>query len=233
MDKRIIYPGAAIVLALFVAVGTVDGRGQSEDVNSSAKGEGVADENIAYRAVSSELARIAEDSRDAILMLAAARLEAMAVTEEVTRSKDTESESVEAAGEPKSEDADLYALAEEFAGTNEQLHAVIEGSRLSSVASSRGNTLGPQSGTDSVRAYDTDIYEIQFAGGRWAEVLLSGDGDTDLDLFVYDEYGNEVCSDISFDDQEYCSWRPRRTGFFTIEIENLGGVYNVYTLMTN
>ena len=93
--------------------------------------------------------------------------------------------------------------------------------------------LGPQSGRDTVRAHGTDVYEIQFAGGRLAEVLLSGDGDTDLDLFVYDEYGNEVCSDVSFDDQEYCSWRPRWTGFFTIEIENLGGVYNVYTLTTN
>ena len=166
-------------------------------------------------------------------MLAAARLEAMAVSEEVTRSKDTKGGNEKAAGEPKPEDADLYALAEEFAGTNAQLHAVIEGSMSSSLASSRGNTLGPQSGTDSVLAYDTDVYRIQFAGGRLAEVMLSGDGDTDLDLFVYDEYGNEVCSDLSIDDQEYCSWRPRWTGFFTIEIENLGGVYNVYTLMTN
>ena len=234
MDKRITHVTVTTALLLFLALAAaVAARGESQDVNSSAKGEVVADENIAYRAVSSELVRIAEDSRDAILMLAAARLEAMAVSEEVTRSKTAEGGNGEGAPEPKREDPDLYALAEELAGTNEQLHAVIEHSKSSSMAGSRGNARGPQYSTDSVLAYGTDVYRIAFQGGRLAEVLLSGDRDTDLDLFVYDEYGNEVCSDTSFDDQEQCSWRPLWTGVFTIEIENLGSVYNVYTLMTN
>ena len=234
MHERTIYPAATIVLSLFiVAAATLDGRGQSEDVNTSDKGEVAADENIAYLMVSSELAQIAEDSRDAILMLAAARLEAMAVTEEETRSKTSEGGTEGATAEPKPEDADLYTLAAEFAGTNEQLHAVIEDSRSSSMAASRGRLGGPGDTTSSVLAYDTDVYQVEFRAGRLAEVGISGDGDTDLDLFIYDENGNRVCQDISFDDREYCSWTPRRTAPFRIEIENLGGVYNVYSLWTN
>ena len=128
MDKRSIRPAVGVSLAVLVmAAASVHGRGQSENVNSSAKGEVVADENIAYWAVSSELARIAEDSSDAILMLAAARLQAMTVTQEVTRSKDTEGGYEEAAGDRKPQDADLYALAERYAGTNEELHGVFHG----------------------------------------------------------------------------------------------------------
>ena len=84
--------------------------------------------------------------------------------------------------------------------------------------------MGPGDTTSSVLAYDTDVYQVEFRAGRLAEVGISGDGDTDLDLFIYDENGNRVCQDISFDDREYCSWIPRRTGPFSIEIENLGGV---------
>ena len=235
MKKRIIYPAGTIALSLFIVIAgaTLDGRGQSEDLNSGDKGEVAAEENIAYLMVSSELARIAEDSRDAILMLAAARLEAMAVSEEETRSKTSEGGTDGAEAEAKPEEADLYALAEEFAGTNEQLHAVIEDSRSSSMAASRGRAGGPGNTSSSVLAYDTDVYQVEFRGGRLAEVFVSGDGDTDLDLRVYDEFGSRVCQDLSWDDQEYCSWSPRWTGPFRVEIENLGGVYNVYTLLTN
>lgn len=234
MRNTIIYPAATIGLTLLI-VGAValNAGGQSDEINKGDKGGAGAEENIGYLVVSSELARIAEDSRDAILMLAAARLEGMAVTEEETRNKTSEGEDENAEVEPKPEKADLYALAEEFAGTNEQMHAIIEESRSVSAAASRGRAGGPGETTNSVLAYHTDSYQIEFGGGRLAEVGLSGDGDTDLDLRVYDEHGNLVCQDLSWDDQEYCSWNPRWTGAFTVEIENLGGIYNVYSLWTN
>lgn len=98
---------------------------------------------------------------------------------------------------------------------------------------SRGDVTGPNHHYDSVNARTTDVYNVTFAGGQLAEVAISGDGDTDLDLYVYDEYGNLIVSSTSYGDDEYVSWYPRWTGNFTVRVENLGGVYNAYLLVTN
>lgn len=164
-------------------------------------------------------------------MLAAARLEAMAATKEKVRDKTSKGDASKADEESKPAKGDLYELAKQFAGTNEALHALIEDSEAS--VTTRGATGGAKSGYSSVRAYDTDIYRVTFRGGEFAEVAVLGDGDTDLDLYVYDENGNRVCSDTDYTDQTYCSWRPRWTGSFRIEIKNLGDVYNRYRIITN
>lgn len=82
-------------------------------------------------------------------------------------------------------------------------------------------------------AHSTDVYHITFDGGYLAQVRVFGDGDTDLDVRVYDENGNLVASDLSYSDNCIVEWRPRWTGVFRIEVENLGGVYNRYDLFTN
>ena len=60
-----------------------------------------------------------------------------------------------------------------------------------------------------------------------------GDGDTDLDLYVYDENGNLIDKDIDSTDTMLCMWTPKWTGEFIIKIKNLGSVRNYYTLWTN
>jgi len=86
---------------------------------------------------------------------------------------------------------------------------------------------------DQVEAQMTDVYRITFVRGESAVVRVIGDGDTDLDLYVYDENGRLVAEDS--DSTDYCvvSWTPRWTGTFTVKIVNLGRVYNAYTLTTN
>jgi hypothetical protein len=94
-----------------------------------------------------------------------------------------------------------------------------------------GAILGPVDLRTRVDAYDTDRFRpISFAGGQWARVVVEGDGDTDLDLYVYDERGNLVASDD--DSTDYCiaRWFVRADGRYTIVVRNLGGVYNEYTL---
>ena len=66
-----------------------------------------------------------------------------------------------------------------------------------------------------------------------AEVVVSGDGDTDLDLYVYDSNGNLIAKDDDYTDGCYVRWRPSWTGRFIIKIVNRGPVYNKYVLMTN
>lgn len=86
---------------------------------------------------------------------------------------------------------------------------------------------------ERVKANDYDVYKLVFYGGEDAEVFVSGDGDTDLDLFIYDNNGNLIDSDTDYTDDCYASWHPIWTGTFLIKIVNHGNVYNNYTMWTN
>jgi hypothetical protein len=101
----------------------------------------------------------------------------------------------------------------------------------------RGGTLGstgnPIRHVDRVLARRTDVYSITFRGGEMAEVAVIGDGDTDLDLYIEDEFGNVVVRDTDYSDRMLVQWTPRWTGVYKVKIRNLGTVYNEYTLFTN
>ena len=66
-----------------------------------------------------------------------------------------------------------------------------------------------------------------------AEVCVSGDGDTDLDLYVYDSNGNLIGSDADYSDDCVVRWVPAWTGEFTIKVVNRGAVYNNFAIWTN
>ena len=82
-------------------------------------------------------------------------------------------------------------------------------------------------------SYDSEYHYVTFRANERAIVCVEGDHDTDLDLTIYDENGNEIDSHIDGHDVCICSWVPRRTATFTIKIRNYGSVYNVYTLYYN
>lgn len=86
---------------------------------------------------------------------------------------------------------------------------------------------------DRIEALDTDAYGVTFRGGQLAAVSVSGDGDTDLDCFVYDEDGDLVAKDDDATDECRITFRPQRTMRYRVEIVNLGRVYNAYRLRTN
>jgi hypothetical protein len=87
--------------------------------------------------------------------------------------------------------------------------------------------------TDVVAPHGTNVYHWTFVG-RELEVLgLSGDGDTDLDLYVYDENGYLVAKDDDFSDDCLVRFTPRWTGSFTIRVVNRGPYANKYTIGTN
>jgi hypothetical protein len=84
---------------------------------------------------------------------------------------------------------------------------------------------------DSVKANATDVYEMEFVVGVAVQVHVIGDGDTDLDLFVYDPLGREVANDVGPTDTCYVRFTPLAAGKYTIKIKNLGGVFNRYALV--
>ena len=60
-------------------------------------------------------------------------------------------------------------------------------------------------------AHDTDAYDVVFRGSQLAAVSVSGDGDTDLDCFVYDGDGNLVTKDDDATDECRLTFRPQRS----------------------
>lgn len=90
---------------------------------------------------------------------------------------------------------------------------------------------GITSSVTTVNGQDTDKFQESFVGGYQASVLISGDHDTDLDLYVYDQNGNLVCQSVSNGDDEVCTWNPLWTGPFLIKVKNRGYVYNRYTII--
>jgi hypothetical protein len=72
--------------------------------------------------------------------------------------------------------------------------------------------------------------KITFEANKLAEFFVIGDGDSDLDVYVYDEKGKQVASDV--DAPEYgsdlcvCRWTPTVEQEYKIKIVNLGKVPN-------
>lgn len=83
-----------------------------------------------------------------------------------------------------------------------------------------------------LRAGNCHTWRIQVFAGTPVDITVDGDGDpnADLDLYVYDQWGNLV--DVDDDLTDYCLGRfvPTRSGTITIRIVNVGTVYNDYEL---
>jgi hypothetical protein len=81
----------------------------------------------------------------------------------------------------------------------------------------------------SVLAFDTDTWRVWAAAGN-RHVVVSGDGDTDLDCYVDDRFGNRLDADTDGTDFCVLDFHNPSSGNLTIRISNLGSVYNEYTL---
>ena len=97
----------------------------------------------------------------------------------------------------------------------------------------RGGVGGAKRGVTTVNELSTDAYTLAFRGGEAAVIVVSGDGDTDLDLYVYDELGNLIALDDDGSDNCVVRFTPKWTGPFTVRVKNRGLVYNRYVIATN
>jgi hypothetical protein len=98
-------------------------------------------------------------------------------------------------------------------------------------ATAAGAVGGPIEHYAQVPAYSTDSYRLRFQAGELAAIDIIGDGDTDLDCFVYDASGNLIELDDDGTDHCVLRWIPTETQTFRLEISNLGLVYNAYVLL--
>ncbi len=123
------------------------------------------------------------------------------------------------------------ALLEEAKKMSNNSPAII--SLANSIELTRGAVGGPKRTVEVVEPLATDQYKITFRGGEVARAAVSGDGDTRLDLFVYDENGNLVTSQVGPGDDCLASWVPRWTGVFVLRVINRGRLPNRYVIVTN
>jgi hypothetical protein len=65
-----------------------------------------------------------------------------------------------------------------------------------------GRLLGPGIDAKTAPAFGSVTYYETFRGGEEAVVSIVGDGATDLDVFVYDRFGNLVTSATGPTDRE-------------------------------
>ena len=96
-----------------------------------------------------------------------------------------------------------------------------------------GSVSGRSTTFERVEANTTDVYTRYFVGGWQATVSVIGEGDTDLDVYVYDENGNLIAKDDGPTDHCLVRWTPKWTGKFTIRVVNRGRVFNRYRIATN
>jgi hypothetical protein len=97
-----------------------------------------------------------------------------------------------------------------------------------------GSVRGPQYlGGEVVAAYGTKIYTATFRANEYASVGVSGDGDTDLDLYVYDDQGRLISKDDGPSDECRTRMIVYRTSRFTIKVVNRGSLYNEFDIWTD
>jgi hypothetical protein len=176
------------------------------------------------------LARYGDAAKDPLALITAAKIkkEAGGQDAKFERADKGSAGDAKAKTDPMAVDA-LLERAKALAGGRADLVALADDVAKSGA---RGAAGGPRSTRTVVRGGSTDQFRVVFQGGEPAAIGVSGDGDSRLDLYVYDENGNSVCSQVGPGDDAVCRFQPRWTGPFTIRVVNRG-MANEYRLLTN
>lgn len=98
----------------------------------------------------------------------------------------------------------------------------------------KGIVYGPVYNIGQLSAKTSDTYrDLPLEGAEYAEFYVEAKGNSDLNIFVYDEKDRLACSDTDASAIAYCGFRPRATANFTIKITNASSQDTQYSLITN
>ncbi|MEM6784877.1 MAG: hypothetical protein AAF624_14240 [Bacteroidota bacterium] len=191
------------------------------------------------QALAAQLAQYGRANGDAQALATAARLLLDHPADPLEGETDTEAMDDAGAVGEKGDESDAFTVealladAADLAEADSPLAGVIAGLQSRAALGEKGRVGGSLLGVYRVPAYSTNTHYLSFRGGQRATISITGDHDTDLDFYLYDENGNLVASDTDYTDVGYFSFRPLWTGPFRLRIRNLGRVYNEYVLSTN
>lgn len=231
---------ASATLAAAAPVFSADGKADDKtsakkgsNVDAAKRGSSPQADAVVQAAMADQLIQYGDKNKDPLALITAARiLNGLGVKDE-KREKKTEGKGDDKAAKSAPRDqspAGVLARAKEYAGGRSDLIALAD---EAAKGGTRGAGGGPIRHADTAPARTRMHYNVRFRGGEPAVLAISGDGDTDLDLYVYDENGNQICRADRAGDDEICRWTPRWTGTFRITVVNLGGVYNNFRMWSN
>jgi len=217
-----------IILVLAMSTTTFFGQDSKKIPTSTPQNNEVAQMSLAQ-----QLADYAYANNDPISLISAAQIVSTMNVRQFTP-ESMESKGVEVDRTKTAITANLLDLekmlkdAKEMAKGDKTIIALAD-----KVTKDRGRSGGPAIEYESVNASSSDYYNVRFNGGEVAMVVVSGDGDTDLDLYIYDQYGHLVTKDTDLSDDCVVRWVPEWTQTYKIKVKNLGSVYNSYAIGTN
>lgn len=224
-----------IILFLSMAALTMSGMAQTVEEKPEVKGE--TSESLAAVKLANQILRYGYENQSTLALLDALQIfsenptQALNATKQGEAVDETKTEGKKAAVHFDYET--VLADAKTFADGDPNLLALIDHIDAEAKGAQRGNINGPSRDYYAVNGNSYLDYTASFVANQLAEILLSGDGDTDLDLYVYDSNGNLIASDTDYSDDCYVRWVPKWTGRYTIRIVNRGPVYNRFVILTN
>jgi len=100
-----------------------------------------------------------------------------------------------------------------------------------SVDRTRSPVGGTQRAYGTVYAFSKNTYTVTLKAFERTYIEVYGDGDTDLDLYVYDAYGNFIVSDTRYSPNAAVWVVPNVTATFSLVVKNNGSVYNNFMIV--
>lgn len=224
-----------IILIMAMIAATVSGVAQTVEEKPEVKGE--TSESLAAVKLANQILRYGYENKSTLALLDALQIFSENPTQALNATKQGETVD-ESKNDGKKANVSfdyesVLADAKKFADGDPNLLALIDNIDAEAKGGQRGNINGPSRDYAAVNGNSYMDYSASLIANELAEILVSGDGDTDLDLYVYDSNGNLIAKDNDYSDDCYVRWIPAWTGRYTIRIVNRGPVYNRFVILTN
>ena len=224
----------ALIFMTTLAI-TFGGMAQTVEEKPEVKGE--TSESLAAVKLANQILRYGYENRSTLALLDALQIFSENPTQSFNATKEgaavDESKSDGKKAKVSFDYDSVLTDAKAFADGDPNLLALIDNIDAEAKGAQRGNINGPSRDYAAVNGNSYMDYTASFVANQLAEILVSGDGDTDLDLYVYDSNGNLIASDTDYSDDCYVRWVPAWTGRYTLRVVNRGPVYNRFVILTN
>lgn len=233
---------SSALLFLFLSV-TFSAFSQNNDAENVDKEARDPDPSSAAIQVATNLVRLGVTEKNPLYLVSAAEILIKNPTNTFAM-EENEGDGNEEVSQTKDGDSDLsldpkqiLAKAKNLAKDNATVLALVDKAEAKlpkkEQVVERGAKYGRVYTSRKVNANRTYTFYLTYRGGYSARLSIIGDGDTDLDFYIYDNYGNLVGSDTDYSDEAYFYWTPRRDTEYKVRVVNRGSVYNKFTVVTN
>lgn len=216
------------LLLTILAVGAINLTAQ--DLPGNKENIGDPSEGMEHLALARQLMNYGYDFNDPVSLLLAAKLFlewSPAVFSPISGKMKSGEEAAKAEGVNVDK---LIADAKKMGGNDP---AVTSMAKDLEAVGSKGVVGGPVAGTYTLAGQDYVVFELEYRGDELAEVGVLGDGNADLDLFVFDRRMNPFLQDESPNYICYLSWYPRRTEVYYVVVYNRGTASSSFIIGTN